>query len=733
MGDNLTVRSPGARRTDASSAEGDEKNAGSAVDKQRDQLAKLREMVQQRHGKTLTDQTLLGIIHRHQEKTVEKAQSAEAKALFEADLDQETVATKPEPAQTQAQKATGAQKLRGSDGLSDQSRQQIASNPKAGPTLPPTTSKAATPEQAQKLVGKMLANVTVDGQPLDPKTYAQTLKAKPPTQPKSLNLAPGGTQTKAAASTQASLASMGSTPSAATLSRAPAQPGLGQKIGGNTTPLGRSTVSGLPGAPGMGNASLRLGGGLGGTTRAAAEAMNAGGGLLSEVEFDGMSFNWDSFFMKFIVETQRDLATWKRAMRQMRSLAAQGAISAAEAQAVFTEITNELEQAGNTFKMAEAGAKMHEAVKDAANKRVGGYQDPERIEQSSKDLRDIASKAKPDSGRTFLTDKELPPTEQARYHEARATLEAQLGNTGFQAYLVQERSQLSPDDTEAAAQLDGEIASRDAQVKEDLARAERDTDLRKSLRGARGSLAGRADALGGEIKGLDERIAKNPPDKADLIKERDGKLAERAAFMGAAIEMDRSLARLSCNNKVHAAVDADIARTKAAPAVDKLTPTSKKEDVTSAHEHARLQELRAAQPAQTTKDATPTTASKSAGPPARVSHPPTEQEMAALEGQFKAGGFVSNINTQSEVGVFGAIVTGVGNYVDPIASAIASSLEEANKSGPFAEAVNRGIQSAVSHAKSQRAQLDGKTRQATKQAQGMINQLAQMIRLTRSV
>src|SRR5687768_2754705 len=114
-------------------------------DRGREQLERLREIAKARHGKVLSDKQLVALVERHQEKLLHEHELAESKAAFESELGQEQLTNRQ--AEVKAQKATGTEKARGADGLSETDRQLVRGDPKAGPKLPPAASKAATPEQ----------------------------------------------------------------------------------------------------------------------------------------------------------------------------------------------------------------------------------------------------------------------------------------------------------------------------------------------------------------------------------------------------------------------------------------------------------------------------------------------------------------------------------------------------------------------------------------------------------
>ncbi len=178
MADNLRVdgRTPAA----STSAAAGDKSTEKAVDRGRAQIDKLRELAKSRHGKVLSDSVLNAIVERREANVARQAVLAENKATFESELQKEVVGNRAQ--QVQSQKTTGAEKTRGSDGLTEKDRQSVRSDPKAGPTLPPAASKATTPEQAKQIIGKVFEHVMVDGQPVDLKQYSQTLKQRPPTQ-----------------------------------------------------------------------------------------------------------------------------------------------------------------------------------------------------------------------------------------------------------------------------------------------------------------------------------------------------------------------------------------------------------------------------------------------------------------------------------------------------------------------------------------------------------------------
>jgi len=450
MGDDLTVRN--ATRTsgagasaDVAAAESAAKKAGSDSDAK---VGRMRELILQRHGKLLPDASVQKILARLEAKAERVADLSESKTAFAAELHKESVGLKAESTEVKAQKTTGAEGARGKDGLSEHDRTLVRSDPNAGPKLPPAEGKAATAAQAHEFVTQVLGNALLGEQPLDLARYADSLKPKAPTQPRD------ATGTRAAMTggrPQAALANAGRglTHAAAAQtasgtrpnpSGTPAQPQgaapgtRGTRATGTTTlpgqapsttratlaptpalmpQLGSASGIGRPGAsgPAFGSPGATLSLSMRGTrsasgSAASAPASNAGGGFTTETSFDGMHFNWSAFLAKFIIETEEDLAKWKRAMREVRRLAGKNALLSKEVQMAVTKMIQDFEKLSAGVNASSAVADAAKRVQDARVNSLAGKA-PEKL---GSDLDTLAKTLAENGGDKLKLGKRLVPT-----------------------------------------------------------------------------------------------------------------------------------------------------------------------------------------------------------------------------------------------------------------------------------------------------------------------------------
>ncbi len=600
MADNLTVKSPGAGGAVPTTSSEASTGSKKAADKGREKLERLRDLVKARSGKVLSDEVLQAIIDRREAKQAHTTRIAESKTAFEEESSKATLGNRAQDIETRAQKTTGAEKTRGTDGLSERDRTSVRSDPKAGPKLPPAASRATTPEQAQKLVGKMFANLLVDGKPVDVEQYAQSLKQLPASQPKPLQQKAGtGTKQAPAMQGQAQAQAKGAAPEPGTLPhgapkgpqpmlqtksgsqpapaqgqprfgqtsstsaaqrgpagptpmrQTPTQPGLPDKPGGP----GRSAS--LPGAPPTLSLSMRGGAGKSGRAN---EAFNAGGGLDSDVEFDGMTFNWDAFFMRFLIESQKDLNAWKRALREMKALARQAAIEGVEFQIAFTKHMQELDAFTDTVKLANASTKAWSSAVEGSNKAyTGDSREAARRDRETREfLRrdDVRQRLGPNfgrDGRIILTQRERDRLGKGLLHEYDrhiTDLRTSSGLVGYLGILRRDRA-LMP--AAERGEIDKEINTVGEDVHAWIAANKDDPSRMAAAAQVRSGLQSRVNDLDHDITAIDRelngdssaspRIAAATGKRAEeLRRELDNKRTERASVLAQLVEVDRLLA-----------------------------------------------------------------------------------------------------------------------------------------------------------------------------------------------
>ncbi|MBI5508396.1 MAG: hypothetical protein HY903_06570 [Deltaproteobacteria bacterium] len=442
MADNLTVGSPGAGTATRAEASKDKR-----VDDGKGELERLRQLAKERGGGNLDDKTLTAIVERRKAKIALTNEIKEAKQSFETAQNKVSLANKADEAQTRAAKATGTQETKTADGLNEKDRTAVRSDPKAGPRLPPADAKSTTPEQAKALLGKLLETVTKDGQPFDLQAYAQTLKQRPATAAKQGGSPQGLPAKLGRESSGLSAGGVGGT-------RAPTSGAPGQRSGSTATLPRQAAASGnqatkpgsLPtetsaakaglGAPSAGaSLSFRTTGGTNlatGTAVSADGLFNAGGGLITNSSFDGMHFNWDGFFALFLIKSQKDMQEWRKMMKELRRLEGEAAVQAHNTAIALLKMRQSFERADAVRGFTESLSALPRRMKeDRVNefcfgKDVAQQKTDVAAKKAEQEVRGLLAKlreknAQVPAGRVFLTPSEqkaLKADEAAEYRKA---------------------------------------------------------------------------------------------------------------------------------------------------------------------------------------------------------------------------------------------------------------------------------------------------------------------------
>ncbi len=511
MADNLTVRTGTGE-----GAPGGEVSGGKEVDRGRGELDKLREVAKSRHGKHLDDKTLAAIAARRKAKLAHEQRISASKTTFESVRGRESVTAKATERETQAQKATGTPESRGADGLTEQERTSVRSDPKAGPRLPPTDSKATTPEQASGLLQAMSSLLLTDGKAFDVQAYAKTLKPKPAEQPK----APATRAQAPAPSVTAQKATMTARPGPGALPRESSRPtaGLGAPLASAKLSFRATQSDTALGRTGATNDGL----------------INAGGGLVTGTRFDGMHFNWDAFFSLFLIRSQEDLNLWRRLMKELDAAQGELSLQGRDVQMALTKMRQ-------AFGRLDANLKLQTSLDKAKSKLqqgpvyelLGGNQAavPALRGQLAGTARAIYARAGEKAasfvGRTYLSDADLEalgasPELKEAYKQALGELRRAGGDLAKLGLIMDDRAQVRAAQAEREKDL---AAIPRPPTREDQQRI---MDMAAEL----GDLAAADERLGVEIDrtraemSLQVAVAASSPEVAAYLNSRRNALSD---------------------------------------------------------------------------------------------------------------------------------------------------------------------------------------------------------------
>jgi hypothetical protein len=697
MTDKLTVTSGSTPNAPARSADGE------ALRKPAQELERLQQIVKKHYGRVLEEKVLANIIARQRAKLAEKDRLTETKTAFETDQAKEKLATKKEGREIQTRKALGTEQAKGADGLTNEARMSVRSNPEAGPTLPPTKAPQVSAGQAELILFKMLDKVEVDGKKLDLEAYAKSLKEKPPTPVKALPLA-----NKELATSRSALAAGASSvpnqdapgtraPGArppVPQPRTPSVPGLRSPLGeAGSAPALASSAAGLhqtSGAhtwsPGFSqNAGGMLVSGIGVSRDG---WFNAGGGLITGSSFDGMHFNWEAFFMNFIIKSTKDMMEWRKLLKELRRLEAKSNLAGLDLKIAMEKMHQEWERFHAISKFMESLQPAADAIQAVKQEQklgelFGGDSeavDKLKTERSAveKQLADIEEKKKKASG----TSSEALEKQKAELESKRKQLDKQIREAK-----KAEKQPSSGTLNELASGTPPDPAKREAFNKEikDLMRHPNATERLRGkwyeLRAEREAAQRRVDHLNAEHKKVATDKTK-APDVEGKLKAAEAELKhleKKTVILGGALAMGTSA---SDRAKAHESYKAERGE-KADPAVGKyLEDTANNKD-----------------PAGEQSD------SKKAADTAAA-----------------AGNILANQRAPGTLHTVGKFVL----------KGLAAADESGKPRAMMIEAVNRAVEVGLSFAKRNKGETDQLMRQSISHAQGMINQLIQVQRMSRS-
>ena len=525
MAEQLNIDSPGAAQTRV----GDKAQA--PVDEAKSELDRLKTLARSRGAKNLSDAQLENIIKRKKSGLKHRAKIEQSRTEFETKGAKESLKQKANLHQTKAGEAAGTKGAKSAiDGLTAEARRSIASDPDAGPKLPPAMGKPTSPEQAKKLLDGMVQHLVMpDGEPFDLEAYAKTLRKQPPSKAKSSDAEPGtkraGQKTGGSALGRASSAmGRGSRLSAAE------RTGPGAPRPGASPRLGQA--GGALGAKGTNAATMSLSSiqGSSGKLASSNSAFNAGGGLSSTTSFDGMNFNWDGFFSVFLIKSQKDMAKWKKALRELRRLQHQNELLAHQIGIKLLEMRQKFERSkamGDFAKKAGKAFKTFDQAKaEAPAKQVGGENGtPQARKDANEKLRGALKNEEGLRVRQFLTDGELQTLDENGNTEAREAME-ELKKAGGTAELLA-RAELDleamPEGAPGRKALEDQKDTLQKEHDEASAAHANDPRTRDALRARRGKEARskNRDELVAQRKELLGKSERTPAEQKQLAKITD--------------------------------------------------------------------------------------------------------------------------------------------------------------------------------------------------------------------
>jgi hypothetical protein len=426
---------------------------------------------------------------------------------------------------------------------------------------------------------------------------------------------------------------------------------------------------GLPGgspAPAL-SLSLKLGGSARPTSRAGADEVSAsGGGLESTTSFDGLHFNWDAYLMRFMISSAEDMALWRKMLREMRDLAGKATMMAIDADIERTEMQHEVE-------VLQAGAELIKGILDLGKAWKAGEMDAmvgkngRRMATDHKDLRSwMAAHGRP--GRTLLGKSEvaaLPPEQRAAYEHLVERLQGSAGRIGMAALL---RAELTLDE--------GTLGGAAREELEQLATA-CESEARRTITGRSGD------------REMMQRLREGLSELREGYKDRDAEAAKKPADSTAATG-DRLVALSSL-----AALDDELFRLFGGSTKDFLGAEAKK--LPAGEARTRLEQA----------------AAGTMPPPDRAA------TIERLTARTAAGEhLLSAVGAPAD-----SAAARLGKRAEKAVDDFATSLDKDGWAGHLAAVVNEAAQRAQASARERRVELDQIIQQATREAQGMLNQL----------
>ncbi|MBN1960197.1 MAG: hypothetical protein JW841_04565 [Deltaproteobacteria bacterium] len=347
-------------------------------------LEKIRSRFKQRYGEASDEAALLKLILQRKEKVAKAQRINITKAENAAATAKTTVKLKKDQAQEQIKKTTGNDETRGADGLGNKARAEVRGDPKARVYLPPIDT-AINNNILSEALDSMLASMLQENAPIDVKAYAKTLKEVPPTQIKDANAATASslnhnsTTAKATAAFH-SLPNQPGSPAAKQPQSQKASPSLAsfglRPQRSALMPLSRSSQS-------PNDSKQRSD-----TNANSSLIRNAGGGLTTNYG-EGVHFNWEAFFINFMMECAKDDGAIRILMNEMRTRAANNNILARQADIEFTKRKHEFDKYKAYMELGESLVDLAKAVTKAVAEEKANL--PTKMKA---DLNDMLTKPK---------------------------------------------------------------------------------------------------------------------------------------------------------------------------------------------------------------------------------------------------------------------------------------------------------------------------------------------------
>lgn len=286
-------------------------------------LARLKEVFKKNLGEDLPRSQLEQIIEQVEAKRAYSAGIDRSKRAFAADQSSSRSDAESRAKTDQSAKTTGAQQARNAkDGLTQEQRQSIQSDPKARPTLPPTGTSPIKAKQAEGVLRRVLAPlIAANGEAMgltDLEGRARERRAR-----------------QRNARTQ---------PGRSSSSRGPGA--LSLRLRGNTAAQGAKTP--------------------------VAHDQDGLAGIETYSSFEGMSFNWEAFFALFLIRSEKDAHLWRRALRDLKRQEERNALMAHEVKASVTQMRHEFEKLQKTVDFVKSTESLHRAMDRGRLDHIGG-------------------------------------------------------------------------------------------------------------------------------------------------------------------------------------------------------------------------------------------------------------------------------------------------------------------------------------------------------------------------
>ncbi len=157
----------------------------------------------------------------------------------------------------------------------------------------------------------------------------------------------------------------------------------GGNLGGPVAGRGTRSARPMPNETSSGGTTLSLRGSRSGrttratdvTTEAASPFVNNGGGFDTTTSWDGMNFNWEAFFVKFMFQFQKDEAEARRLMKELRNAMHKLAQEGIKAKIALEKMNQAFERAEAAFKLGDAMKGVMDSAQQAAQQQ-GQQQQP---------------------------------------------------------------------------------------------------------------------------------------------------------------------------------------------------------------------------------------------------------------------------------------------------------------------------------------------------------------------